>query len=258
MVNIGLEGMMLAGALAGVAGSFYTGQPWWGVAWAAGAGALLAVIMAVMCITLKADPIICGVAINVLAVGATGTALFHIFGSYGSSPSVPKLLPLPLPLPWLAQILAPQTALFYLGILAAAVTWVFIYRTPWGLRIRATGKNPAVAASVGIKIRGWQYLGVIASGTLCGLGGAALSLADLSQFVERMSDGRGFIALAAMLLAQHRPGRTLLICLLFGMADAVSENLQISLTQIPSQFFLMLPFALTLLVLILFKTGHKS
>ncbi len=257
VVNIGLEGMMLGGALAAVVGSYYSNSPWVGLLAAVLTGILFALILAITSISWGMDQIVGGIAINILAMGVTGTVLVKVFNVHGSSPSVAKLpvlsadfwAEIPLAGGLLSRVLGTQSVLFYITIAIVAASHFLIYKTPLGLRMRAAGEDPSVVASCGVNVFKIRYLGVILSGVLCGLSGAYLSLGELSQFVERMTGGRGFIALAALIFGKWKPKGVLLACLFFGLAEALSETLQGGALGIPPQFLLMLPFILTLIVL---------
>lgn len=247
VINIALEGMMLAGAFGAAAGAVLTGSPWVGLACGALGGGLLAAIHAVVCIRLRADQIVSGTAVNLLALGGTGFLLSRIFGVHGSSPAAQKL-PMVNLVPFVGgPFWQPLTV--PLAFLVAFAAYYVIYQTPFGLRLRATGESPEAARAVGVRTARIRTAGVLISGVLAGLGGAHLSLGDLSQFVERMTAGRGFIALAALIFGKWHPLGVLGACLFFGFAEAVADGLQGWTAGIPSQFFLALPFVLTLAVL---------
>ena len=238
---------MLAGAFGAAAGAVLTGSAWAGLACGALCGLLLAALHALVCIRFRVDQIISGTAANLLALGGTGFLLFKVFGSHGSSPAAPKL-PMVSLLPFVGgPFRQPITVL--IAILAALVAWYVIYQTPLGLRMRATGEAPEAARMAGVRTDRVRAVGVLASGMLAGLGGAHLSLGDLSQFVERMTAGRGFIALAALVLGKWHPLGVLGACLFFGTAEAIADGLQGWTSHVPSQAFLALPFVLTLVVL---------
>lgn len=242
VVNIGLEGMMLAGAFGGVVGSLQFESPWIGLLVGMTAGAVLAAIHGWVTIRLRADQIISGTAINLLSLGATGFLLFEWFGTHGSSPTAVKL-----PIVSLPSLRLPPTTLF--ALLSVPVTLFIVYRTPWGLRLRACGEAPQIVRASGVSV-GWMRFGaVVLSGALAGLGGAHLSLGDLSQFVERMTAGRGFVALAALIFGKWHPLGVLAACLFFGTAEAIADTLQGWTAAVPSQVFLALPFVLTMVVL---------
>lgn len=234
VVNIGLEGMMLLGAFFGTVASYATGSPWLGLAAGMAAGALAALLLGVLSITYKADQIVSGVAINLLAVGVTGYMMRLLFRTDSQSPTTAALHWAP----WVWALVAVG--------LAAALHWL-LYVTPLGLRIRAVGEHPRAAATLGVNVYSIRYLCVILSGCLAGLGGAYLSLGFLSQFTREMSAGRGFIALAAMIFGKWTPFGAVAASLFFGFADALQLVLQGG--SIPSQFLSALPYLLTMAVL---------
>ncbi|MDA0747528.1 MAG: ABC transporter permease [bacterium] len=245
VINIALEGMMLAGAFCAAAGGIATGSAWVGLVCGALGGGLLAGVHALACIRLRMDQIVSGTAVNLLALGGTGFFLFRFFGVHGSSPPAPKLPMLDLFLE--GGLRQPVTVPLALGM--AVLAWFVLYRTPYGLWVRATGESPETARASGIRVQRVQAVGVLISGLLAGLGGAHLALGDLSQFVERMVAGRGFIALAALIFGKWHPLGVLGACLFFGFAEAVADGLQGWTAQVPSQVFLGLPFVLTMVVL---------
>lgn len=254
IVNIALEGIMLIGAFMAMAFSYITGNPWIGVLAAMIAGILIAAIHAVISIELKADQVISGTAINILAVGLTGFLLQTMFSHAGQSPSVNKVsnwtIPVIKKLPIIGDIIGEHIPFVYISLLLVAVTYWVLWKTPFGLRVRAVGEHPAAADSVGINVKGIRYISVLLSGLLAGLGGASLSIGLLDVFVENMTAGRGFIALAAMTFGNVTPQGALLAALLFGFADSLQMLAQtIGLNFIPRQFLLMLPYILTILAL---------
>ncbi len=253
VVNIALEGLMLIGAFFAVVATYFTGNPYIGVLAAMGSGALGALLHAIASIRYRANQIVSGAALILLAWGLTGFLLVRIFGNPGASPSVNRLpvwkIPLISEIPYLGPILGVHPPLVYASFALVFALHYLLFKTRWGLRVRAVGENPEAADTLGINVFRIRYVCVILSGVFAGAGGAFLSIAQLGMFHELMSNGRGFIALAAMIFGKWRPVGAMLACLLFGFADAFQQNLQSIAMVIPSQFYLMLPFILTMAVL---------
>ena len=243
VMNIGLEGFMLLGAFGAAAGSYFTGQPFVGLAVGMLVSGLAGAVYAYWAITLRADQIVSGTAINLLGVGLTAFLVQRIWGQAGGSPTVTRL-----PTTWLdLSILVP------VAFAIVPVVWWLLRRTKPGLRIMASGESPRAAESVGIDVPAYRYACVIAAGALAGLGGAYLSIGDLSQFTTNMTAGRGFIALGAVLLGARHPVGAMLAALLFGVFEALSIVLPSLFGWIPSEFIQTIPFLVTILALILFS-----
>jgi len=242
VINIALEGLMLAGAFTAATITHYTGNPWVGLGAAILAGALVALVHGVACIQFKADQVVSGTAINILFLGIPALLSGALFESTGATPQLPKGQLIPMAPIVLAFALVP-------------VTWYVLYRTPFGLRLRAVGENPEAADTAGVDVSRVRYLGVILSGALAAIGGAYLSIGQSSLFARNMSAGRGFIALAALIFGKWRPVQTMLACLLFGFAEALSIQMQ-GVSQIPVQFIQLIPYVLTIVVLAGF-IGHS-
>ncbi len=241
VINIALEGMMLAGAFTAAAVTYATGNPWVGLLAAAAAGVGVALIHAVACIRYAADQVVVGTGINILMIGLPAFLSGALFLSSGSTPQLPidQLIPL-----------APIVMAF--GFVP--LTWYVLYRTPFGLRLRAVGENPEAADAAGIDVGQVRYTGVLLSGALAAIGGAYLSIGQSSLFTRNMTSGRGFIALAALIFGKWRPVQTLLACLFFGFTEAVTIQMQgvvklASGEDIPVQFIQMVPYVLTIVVL---------
>ncbi len=261
IVNIALEGIMLTGAFFAMLFS-YMGNQWglpdWASAWlgvlaAVFFGYLISMIHAIVSIRYQADQIVSGVAINILALGLTGFLLQRIFNISGNSPSVPSLGAWPIPglsqIPILGPIFFNQPPVVYLALIAVPITAFVLFRTPLGLRLRSVGEHPKAADTMGINVFRLRYLGVALSGVLAGLAGAYLSIGQLNIFAENMTNGRGFIALAAVIFGKWNPWGAFGACLLFGLADAIQISLQNAGVNIPSEFLLMFPYILTLIAL---------
>ncbi len=274
VINIALEGLMLAGAFTAAAVTFYAGSPWLGLAAAAAAGVLVALLLALAAIRFNADQVVTGTGINILFLGLPAVLSGALFLSSGSTPQVPRENLVPA-LSQLGPGILPQWRIFtdvslmtLLAILVVLATHHVLYRTPFGLRLRAVGENPEAADAAGIRVLQLRYAGVLISGALAGLGGAYLSIGQSSLFTRNMTAGRGFIALAALIFGKWRPVPTMLACLLFGFAEALTIQMQgvaklppflagiLGSEDLPVQFVQMLPYILTIVVLAGF-IGHS-
>jgi simple sugar transport system permease protein len=251
VVNIGLEGLMLISAFAGVVGAFISGSALVGLGFGLAAGLIFALIHALMCITFEADQIISGTAINLLALGGTGFLMVLIFGSGGTSPRVSGFKEVAIPLlsdiPLIGPALFNQSLLVYLMYALIPITWFVVFRTPFGLRLRATGEVPEAVDTAGVSVARIRYYGVALSGLLAALGGVYLSMGILSAFTENMTVGRGFIALAALIFGRWNPIGAAGAALLFGFGLAVS--FQVPQEAVPIEFIQMFPYVLTIVAL---------
>jgi simple sugar transport system permease protein len=241
VINIALEGMMLSGAFTAAAITYATGSPWTGLVAATGAGVLIALIHAVACIRYRADQVVVGTAINILMIGLPGFLSGAFFLSSGSTPQLP-----------IEQLLPRAPVLMAFAFVP--LSWYVLYRTPFGLRLRAVGENPGAADAAGLNVATIRYSGVLLSGALAALGGAYLSIGQSSLFTRNMTSGRGFIALAALIFGKWRPVQTLAACLFFGLTEAITIQMQgvvklPSGDDIPVQFIQMVPYLLTMVVL---------
>jgi simple sugar transport system permease protein len=249
VINIALEGKMLAGAFTAAAVTYAAdvklhlgmGSPWLGLVAGMGAGLLIAAIYAVVCIRFKADQVVSGTAINILMIGVPGFLSGAFFLSSGSTPQIPK------------EHLIPWTPII-IAFALVPISWYVLYRTPFGLRLRSVGENPEAADAAGVSVARIRYSGVLLAGVLAGIGGAYLSIGQSSLFTRNMTAGRGFIALAALIFGKWRPVQTMLACMLFGFTEAVSIQMQgvvklPSGDEIPVQFIQMVPYVLTIIVL---------
>jgi len=252
VLNIGLEGMMLTGALAGAMGSYFLGGPWMGALAALAVGAALGLVLAYLTVTLGANQIVTGVGINLFALGFT-TFVERVAIRPAGIEAVPSFAQLAAPelraIPLLGPLLANLTPLVLVAIVIAPILAVFLYRTPWGLALRATGEVPRAADTAGISVFLVRYMAVAAGGALAGVGGAFLSLGQLNLFSENMTAGRGFIALAAVILGKWNPVGALAAAFLFGAAEALQLFVQSYGLGVPYQIPTMLPYVLALAVL---------
>jgi len=244
LIGLTLEGYMLGGAFCAALGAYFGGSPWIGVLAAVVGGAALAWLYAVSSISYKADQVVVGIAINLLAIGLTRFFLRLVFDSSSNSPRVSGFDVRGSGAGFAALV---QNPLIWIGLAIIPITAWMLYRTPFGLRVRAVGEHPAAAASVGVPVKRVRYLAVLLSGVFAGLGGAYLAL-DQHQFTDNMTAGRGFIALAATIFGRWDPVRAGLACLLFAAAETLQIRLQGS-NAIPSQFVEMIPYLLTIIAL---------
>jgi simple sugar transport system permease protein len=241
VVNIALEGKLLASACVATLAAAASGSVLVGVLAAVIAGALLGLLHALLTQALKVDAILSGVAINLGALGATDLSV-RLAGARGVE----------------AGRTLPSELAVSLALLSVALLWLILYRTPLGLRLRACGESPGAATAAGISVVRLRFAALAAAGGLCGLGGATLSLVGLGAFTPDMSAGRGFIALAAVILGRWNPLLVGAAALLFGLGDALQVELQTRGVAIPPDFLELLPYALTLLALIFVKRGRSS
>ena len=252
VINLGLEGMMLAGALAATLGAT-AGGPWAGLAAGTAAGVLLALIFAAVAIGARANQIIAGTAVTLGAVGLTGTIYRQAYGAGGAGLDVPTLPAVALPglsrLPLIGEAFFHQPVPTYLALGALPIVWWILYRTRAGLALRATGESAEMARAAGVRPRLVRSVAVIIGGAFGGLAGATLVLAQVGTFAERMTAGRGFVAIAIVVLGRWHPLWVGVASLLFGAATALQYVFQTLGLDVPYQLFLMLPYGLTLLAL---------
>ena len=255
VINIALEGIMLAGAFTAAAVTAFTHNPWVGMLAAIVAGLLVAGIHAVASIQFRADQVVVGTAINILFLGVPALVSGALFESTGATPQLPREQTLPdwnIPvfdrIPVLSQLFSGHKPIVYIALLAVPVTYYVLFRTRFGLRLRAVGEKPEAADTAGVSVARMRYAGVLLSGVLAGLGGAYLSIGQNSLFTRNMTAGRGYIALAALIFGKWHPVGAFLACLLFGLADAVAIRMQ-GVVNIPVQFIQIIPYVLTLVVL---------
>lgn len=252
VINLGLEGMMLAGALAATLGASTAG-PWTGLALAVLAGMALAAGFAAVTIAARADQIIAGTALTLGAVGLTGTIYRQAFGPGGAGLALPTLAAVPIPglsrIPILGPALFDQPAPTYLALVALPIVWWALFRTRPGLALRATGEGAAMARAAGLRTDLIRTVATVIGGGFAGLAGATLVLAQVGTFAEKMTAGRGYVAIAIVVLGRWHPVGVALAALLFGAATALQYLFQSLGLAVPYQLFLMLPYVLTLLAL---------
>jgi len=251
VVNIGIEGMMLTGCYFGIYGADIGGSWVIGLLVAMVAGGVLALVHAVFSITLRADQIVGGVAINLLALGITGYLYVEHYGDQGTPDDVSRVPDVTLPLikdiPFVGDAIGKTNLMTWLAILLVIVLAVFLFRTPQGLRLRSVGEHPRAAETVGLSVIRTRYLAVIASGVLAALGGAYLSIGFLGSFNQNLTAGRGYIALAVVICGRWRPGGALAFACLFGFSSAIAQRLP-TFSESGAVLFQALPYVLTIIV----------
>lgn len=256
IINIALEGMMLLAAFFAVLGSYFFGSVWAGVLVAVLSGIVFAFLFAVFSLKFRAHIILMGVAINAFAVALTVyllRSIFHVAGAF-SDPGIKGFETVDLPfikdIPFLGDLLSGYTPIVYIAWLLVIVMHILLYKTPLGVHLRAVGENQEATETLGIKVSLIKYLAVVLSGIFSALAGAYLSLGQLTMFTENMSANRGFMGLAANIFGRGTPIGGALASILFGFADALAMRLQ-GWEALPSQFVLMLPAILTIVILLM-------
>ena len=264
--DIGLEGKLLIGAFFSAAIAYWSGSAIIGLAAGIAASVIFALIHGVASITFRGNQLISGVAINFLAAGMTVVIAQSWFQQGGRTPALVgdarfsrldlpfagQVREVPLVVPLYGQVMSGHGILVYVGLLAVPLTWWVLYRTRFGLRLRAVGENPAAVDTAGVSVVRLRYAAVVITGVLCGIGGAYLSTSLAAGFVKDMSAGRGFIALAALIFAKWRPWQALGAVLLFGALEAIANqypNLHLGFVTLPNQFMTALPYILTVVIL---------
>lgn len=250
VLTLGTEGMMLVGALAGFASAHATGSAALGFTAACGTGAALALLHAILSVSLRANQVVSGLALVLFATGVSG-----LFGRPYVGQPIAGLPPWPLPvladLPVVGPILFRHDAVVYASFLLAPAVWLFLYRTRAGLHLRAVGEGPETADAMGVPVAGIRYAATVAGGALIGLGGAYLSLAYTPLWIEQMSAGRGWIAVALVIFAGWNPLKAFAGAYLFGGIDALQLRIQAAGSQVSAHLLLALPYLATILVLAL-------
>jgi ABC-type uncharacterized transport system permease subunit len=251
VVNIGLEGMMLTGAFFGVWGADVTSSWLGGVVIGLLAGGIMGLLHAVFSVSLRADQIVSGTAINFLAVGITGFLFVKVYGTQGTPDDLPEIPDVHLPIGWIpfiGEALEQLNLLIWVALIMVAVLSLFLFRTAQGLRLRSVGENPLAADTAGISPIRMRYYAVIASGSLAAMGGVFLSIGFVHSFSQNMTAGKGFIALAAVIFGKWKPGGALAAALLFGFSSALAQRLPV-FSPTTAVLFQALPYVLTLIAL---------
>jgi simple sugar transport system permease protein len=252
VVNIGIEGMLLSGAFAGAVVGSVTNSLWVGLIAGAATGGVIALLLAVLAIRYLVDQIVAGTVINILALGLTSYLSKQFLENNqslndpGSFPSI--AVPVLSKIPFLGPILFDNNIFVYLLFLLVAATYVGLFYTRWGLRVRAVGEHPLAADTVGIRVLYTRYRNVVLGGIVAGIGGAYFTLGAVGRFTEGMTAGRGFIGLAAMIFGRWNPLGAFAAALIFGFADSLQVKANILQVSIPTEFLAMLPYLVTILI----------
>ncbi len=251
VVNIGLEGMMLTGAFFGAWGADITSSWVGGVVIGLAAGGVMGLVHAIFSISLRADQIVSGTAVNLLALGISGYVFLDVYGGQGTPTDIPEIPDVHLSFldDWyfIGPIFGQLNLMIWLAAATVVVAWLVLFRTPVGLRLRAVGEHPRAAETVGISVYATRYVAVVLSGVLGGLGGAYLSIGFVNSFNQNMTAGRGFIALAVVICGNWKPFNAALIALLFGFSSALAQRLP-AYSDSAAVLFQALPYVLTLVV----------
>jgi simple sugar transport system permease protein len=258
--NMGVEGMMLMGAFIGYLCAYESGSLWFGVLAAGFAGGLMALVFAVMVVTLKVEQIVTGLALNLLGAGLSNYWLRAAFAD--KTPVIPNFTDLPVPglskLPFIGSILFDQRALTYFAFLLVPVVWFFLFRTRYGLIVRCAGENPKALDVKGVGVASVQYAAVVFGGVMAGIGGAFLSVGSAARFVPDMTNGRGWLAIIIVIAGLWRPYPVLAAALIFSFLDALQLQIQGIGINIPYQFLLMMPYVIAILALMIRRTRGNA
>lgn len=262
VINVALEGEMLAGTLAAFLASYYSGSHWLGMLSGAAAGGLVALLLAFMCISLYANQIVIGVTLSIMTVGVTTFVYQALFRVVTVAPNVHPMASVTLPflsdMPYLGPILFQQKPFVYFTVFLVPVLYLLLYKTTIGLQIRAVGEHPLAADTMGVNVRLIRYACVLFAGLMAGLGGAMLSLGHTRSFVPGMSAGRGWIALAIVVLGGWNPVKVLGAAMFFGLADSLQLALQAHGLPVPSELPLSLPYVLTVVTIALARSRSRA
>ena len=261
VLNIGVEGIMLTGAFAGFLTTYNTGSLFLGILSGAFFGAVISLIHGIMSIKCRANQTVVGLAMNFIALGLTSYLFLMVFGQTTDLPSIDVIKTIKIPLlssiPIIGPALFAQDPIVYFTLLLVIILSIIFYKTEWGVNLHAVGENPKAADAVGLNVNGIRYLSCIINGILGGLAGAYMTVVQFGFFIENITSGRGYIALAAVTLGRRNPIGVFVSALVIGFAEALQYSLQTMGIPIPSQIFTMFPYVVAVLVL-LFSIGKTK
>jgi ABC-type uncharacterized transport system permease subunit len=253
LINIGLEGLMIIGAVSGFFGAYITHNPWGGLMFGIAGGVLFNLIFAFATVTLNGEQIVNGMVLNILALGLSSFIYRTVFGITGEPTKIigfkETAVPFLSKIPYVGPVLFNHTAPVYIAFILIPLSYILLYKTTFGLKLRSVGEYPKAADSLGINVTKMRYIACSFCGGLAGMGGAYLSIAYMNRFLDNMVSGRGFIALAVVIFGKWKPKGIMWACLLFAFSDAFQLRLQALGFKIPYQFLIMLPYLLTLIAL---------
>jgi simple sugar transport system permease protein len=263
VLNLGIEGIMLIGAMTGFTAAYLTGDLWLGLLAAGLTGVLFGLLLGLLTVTLGLSQHVAGLGITLFCSGLSFFLYRLIFGQPSQPPNIeafkPILLPLLADIPILGPILFNQVALVYLALLLVPLTAFLLYRTPWGLDLRTVGENPHAAVSAGVSVPAMRYQALMIGGALMAIGGAYLALAQFNAFTFGVISGRGWVCIALVVLGQWDPWRAAAAALLFGLVDAFQLRMQSAGgIDLPYQLFLMLPFLVTIIAMAVFSRSARA
>lgn len=253
VLNIGLESFMAVSAFFAMYGSYLFQNAYIGLLFGVASSALASCVFAVFVLYFKSNPVVIGIAMNLAAWGVTSFLLDALLGTRGVfiDPRIKSFQPIHLPvlkdIPYLGQVLSDQNALVYLAVLIVALSWIIMYQTPFGLRLRGVGIKSVAAQTVGVNSDRYKWTAILLGGILSGFGGAFLTIGGSSMFTENISAGKGFLALAAIMVGDGHPVKTALACLVFGYTQALSVTLQSM--GLPSQIVISVPYLITVIIM---------
>lgn len=263
VLNLGIEGIMLLGAMSGFTVAYFSGSLWLGMAAAATSGIVFGALMGVLTVTLGLSQHVSGLGVTMLCTGLGFFSYRLVFGQPSQPPNVEPFPPMPIPgladLPFLGTVLFDHVVVVYLVFALVPLSAWLLYRTPWGLALRTVGENPQAAAGAGVRVAWMRYQALMISGALFGIGGAYFSLAQFNAFTFGVISGRGWVCIALVVLGRWDPWRCALAALLFGAIDALQLRLQSSgVIGLPYQLFLMLPFLATVVAMALLARSARA
>ncbi len=263
VLNLGIEGIMLLGAMVGFTATYETGSLWIGVAAALATGAVAGLVMALLAVVLGVSQHVSGIGMTLLATGLAFYFYRLVFGQPSVPPNIVAFAPAPIPLlsdvPFLGPVLFSQTVLTYIALVAIPVTAWVLYRTPWGLDLRTVGENPGAADAAGVSVWGMRTQALVLGGALMALGGAYLTIAQFNAFTFGVVSGRGWVSIALVVFGQWRPWRCAAGAFLFALLEALQLRLQATNTlHLPYEVFLMLPFVMTIVAMALVSRNARA